>query len=72
MRRLKKLNESIGAFGINLDELTLDKKNELKFVDRIMKQIYEAEVALSGKDGKKLEQKVLDTVNKEHKSYEQV
>ena len=37
-----------------------------------MKQIYDAEVAIAGKDGSKVTHKVLDTVNKDHKSFEQV
>jgi len=48
------LHESIGAIGINIEELTLDKHREIKFVEKIMTQIYDAEAAMVGKDAKKL------------------
>ena len=55
LKKLKKLNETIGAIKVNLEEeLTLDKAKEIKFVEKIMKQIYDAEAAMAGKDGKKL------------------
>jgi hypothetical protein len=54
LKNLKKLHESIGAIGINIEELTLDKHKEIKFVEKIMTQIYDAEAAMAGKDAKKL------------------
>jgi len=54
LKNLKKLHESIRAIGINIEELTLDKYKEIKFVEKIMTQIYDAEAAMVGKDAKKL------------------
>jgi len=54
LKNLKKLHESIRAIGINIEELTLDKYKEIKFVEKIMTQIYDAEAAMAGKDAKKL------------------
>ena len=51
LKNLKRLNESIGATGINIEELSLDKKKELLFVEKVMKSIYDAETAMVGNKG---------------------